>query len=201
MIQLSEVFSMIGVDGCSDVASSLAMQGSIPEVSIPIYEIFYLKFLSGEHTQFLASCLPEVNVLRQIAVSCGGVCCTINILDMDILTLLGALCVYTPNNGMCVFIKNNLPDLMNLTQDIAEMIASVVGVPLPPGSAITMDKLAEMIEFLVDKLIDKLQEDMSKFGINLLHWEELPNFYNSLRESGEMEEMHRYRAATGGATM
>lgn len=73
MIQLTEMFNMVGTDGCSDVATSLVMQGVEPEISIPIYDIFFLKLMPGQKSTFLAESIPEFNAIRQLSVHCGAV--------------------------------------------------------------------------------------------------------------------------------
>lgn len=192
MIQLSEMFSMIGEGDCIDVATSLGLQGGLSDISIPIYEIFYLKIASSQHTQFLASSIPEANALRQMAVSCGGVCCTINLMDMDMLTLLGCLCISTPNSGMNVFIKNNIPDLANMTTDMIDALLNMAGIPFEVGGE-CIELAVDAVNMLFDKLLDMLENNLSSCGIALRNWEELPDFYNLLIESGEMRQMQMYR--------
>ena len=200
MIQLSEVFNMIGTNGCSDVATSLQMQGTESDISIPIYEIFYLHILPAEHSNFMASSIPEANAIRQLAISCGGVSCTINLLDMDILTLAGVLCIFTPDTGMNVFFKDNIPDLANMTEEIVGTLAEMVGIPVQAGN-VTMDIAVKAIDMLFNKLVDSMEQNLGNCGINLKRWEELPEYYEYLKNSGEMQEMHSYRDIVGAAIM
>lgn len=198
MIQLSDVFSMIGTDGCEDVASSLGMQGTDPEISIPIYEIFYLKILPGENSGFLASSIAEYNAIRQLSQNCGGVAAAINLLDLDILTLIGVELIYTPNTGMNVFMK--LGDVLTgeLEEQVLAELAALAGIPTPDNSYTLTHMQGEIIEILFNKAIDYMQSDLESKGINLHHWEELPNYYNMTQETGEMAEMLRYRQMIGG---
>ena len=46
-------------------------------------------------------------------------------------------------------------------------------------------------------LIDVLNNDLEEKGIALREWEELPDFYNTVKESGEMQEMRMYRQQIG----
>lgn len=200
MIQLSEMFSMIGEGNCIDVASSLGLQGGIPDISIPIYDIFYLKVGSSQHSQYLAGSIQEANAIRRLAISCGSVCCTINLLDMDMLTLLGCLCISTPNSGMNVFIKNNIPDLANIATDVIDQLLNMAGIPFEPGGE-CIEIAVTAINILFDKLLDSLENNLSSFGIVLRRWEELPGFYNMLGESGEMQQMQMLRNQIGATTM
>lgn len=199
MIDLSEAFGMIGQDGCVDVASSLGVQGCDPEISIPIYEIFFLKLLGGQKTQFLANSMGEFNAIRHMAQSCGAVAATINVLDMDILTLIGVLMIATPNTGMNVFIK--LGDIITseLPAEIIEQVASTAGIPIPDGALSSGIGLAqEVMQQVFDRLVDSIRDDLASNGINLQDWDYLPQYFTEIKESGEMAQMHHYRQQFGG---
>ena len=197
MLQITDMFSMIGQDGCSDVASSLAMQGCVVDIHIPIYEIFYLDIMFGDKCGFLASHLNEFTALRKLATDCGAVTVTINVLDLQILTLLGAVCIFTPNTGMSLFLKECITDLTSLTEDIAEQVVSLSGLPL--NGLMSTDLLEDAIHVLFDKLVDLISDSCAVNGINVYHWEQLPEFYNEISMSGEMQEMHNFRAMVGAA--
>lgn len=200
MIQLSDVFGMVGVDGCSDVATSLAMQGTRQEISIPIFEVFYLKILPSANSQFIAGSIAEANVLRQLASCCGGVSCTLNLLDMDILTLAGVLCICTPSTGMNVFFKDNVPELAELTEDVISQLAQMAGIPIDPDvGLITTDIAVQAIDFLFNKLVDCLENNLSSTGIAFRHWEELPQFYEMVCQTGDLGRMKQYRIETNAA--
>lgn len=200
MIQLSDVFNMVGVDGCSDVATSLAMQGTNQEISIPIFEIFYLKILPSANSQFIAGSIAEANVLRQLAGCCGGVSCTLNLLDMDILTLAGVLCICTPSTGMNVFFKDNIPDLADLAEDVIAQLAQMAGIPVNIGiGGVGMDIAVQAIDFLFNKLVDCLENNLGSTGIAFRNWDELPDFYDTVCGTGDLGRMKQYRMATHAA--
>lgn len=200
MIKLSDVFNMIGIDSCCDVATSLAMQGTTREISIPIFDIFYLKILPSSQTQFIANSIPEANALRQLAVNCGGVSCLINILDMDVLTLAGVLCIYTPNTGMNIFFKNNLPNLAELADNIIAEMVRLAGIPVDLDTGFVGNDVAvKAFNLLFNKLVELISTDSSNFGISFRNWGDLPEYYEMLRSSGEMGKMRHFREITHAA--
>lgn len=198
MINMSECFSMIGVNGCGDVASSLQMQGTEPDVQIPIYGPFFLHLLAGEKTNFLASHITEFNAIRQMAVTCGAVAAAVNVIQMDMLTLLGVLLIYTPNTGMNAFVKNNVPDLLDLAEDISQAIIELTPLAIGADKMNSMmfnqtEMVSQALDWLINTLIDRLDDDMATNGIHLHRWDELPDYYNYVKGSGEMKEMAQYR--------
>lgn len=200
MIDISECFSMIGENGCMDVATSLGMQGvdsAMSSISIPIYGPFSMKILIGEDCGFICDSIPEFTAISQLNENCGTVAITLNLLEMDILTLVGALLTFTPNTGMNCFLKLSAIDLLELGEDILSSVASSVGFTIPPGVSI-IDIAGDILEFAFNMLIEILNNDLDSKGITLQEWTELPNFYNEVRESGEMQEMANYRHMIGG---
>jgi hypothetical protein len=201
VIELSEVFNLVGTNGCYDVATSMMMQGCEPEVSIPIYEIFYLSIKMGESSSFLAGSISEFNAIRILAEKCGAVAATINLLDTDILTLLGCIMVATPNTGMHVFIKTGeiISDLID--PDTLNQLAELAGIEIPSGYSASAEALGKIIDFLFDRLMSILQDDLDNYGIYLHQFDELPQYFNTVRNSGEMEQMYRTRQMLGGAIL
>ncbi len=206
MINVSNCFDMIGQNGCMDVASSLGMQGiskDMQEISIPIYEVFYMKILIGQDCAFMCDSIPEFTAIRRMNNSCGSVTVTVNLLDMDLLTLLGALLIFTPNTGMNCFLKLNAIELVDEIIDLLPMLADLAGVPLPDGlmeaglGTQQLEIANRILEVLFDKLVDILNEDMATKGIEVRHWEELPEFYQGLVDSGEMKNMLKMRQELG----
>lgn len=206
MIELSSAFDMVGAGGCTDVASSLVGQGTDLSMSIPIYEVFYLKILVGNDSGFLACSIQEYNALRKLAETCGSVTVTINLLDMDLLTLIGAILIYTPNTGPNIFIK--LGDILNnpeLPEDILRMLSDLAGIPIPDAalrSSTMQTRFAlELLQVLFNKLVEAMQQDMSMKGIEVHKWEELPEYFNMLQNSGEMARMAEIRQQLGGIVL
>ena len=198
MIGLSDVFGMIGQGDCSDVATSLrdmGTTGSSMEYSIPIYECFYLKFLPGGKTGFLCGNIQEYNVLRGLCMNCGAMACCINLLDQDILTLFGLFCLYTPNTGMTVFYKNNIPELVDMTEEIADQLANLAGIPFDLNYG-ALDLASEALDILINKFMEKLQEDLGQRGISLRSWDDIPAFDQEITQSGEKMRMFRFRKQT-----
>lgn len=204
MIDISECFSMIGTDGCMDVASSLGMQGIDPlmqEISIPIYGPFFMKILVGQDCGFICDSIQEFTAIKNLNENCGTVTITLNLLEMDILTLVGALLTFTPNTGMNFFMKLSAVDLLNMTPDIVKMIANAAGIPIPDGVLNTtetvLDFAGELLDKLFEMLMDYLDANLGSEGINLQEWDSLVDFYNDVLESGEMEQMRMYREQVG----
>lgn len=208
MINMSECFKMIGTDGCMDVASSLGMQGvdqAMQDISIPIYGPFFMKVLMGQDCGFICSTIQEFTAIRQLNKNCGTVAITLNLLEMDALTLVGSLLTFTPDTGMNCFLKLSAIDLVNLSADILNMIVDQTGVPLPPGVADGLvditDVASDIIQSAFDILISSLNDDLDSNGITLREWNELPDFYYTVKESGEMQEMRAYRQSVGACIL
>lgn len=204
MINLSECFKMIGQDGCIDVASSLGMQGINPamqEISIPIYVTFFMKILIGQDCGFICNSIQEFTAVRQLNQNCGTVAITLNLLEMDILTLVGALLTFTPNTGMNCFLKLSAIDLANMSAELLSMISDASGIPLPPGiddGLVDITEVAgDVIQAIFNKIIEILNEDLESEGIHIREWNELADFYNTVKASGEMQEMRFYRQKMG----
>lgn len=208
MINMSECFKMIGTDGCMDVASSLGMQGvdqTMQDISIPIYGPFFMKVLMGQDCGFICSTIQEFTAVRQLNQNCGTVAITLNLLEMDVLTLVGSLLTFTPDTGMNCFLKLSAIDLVNLSADMLNMIVDQTGVPLPPGVADGLvditDVASDIIQSAFDILISSLNDDLDSNGITLREWNELPDFYYTVKESGEMQEMRAYRQSVGACIL
>lgn len=208
MINMSECFKMIGTDGCMDVASSLGMQGvdqTMQDISIPIYGPFFMKVLMGQDCGFICSTIQEFTAVRQLNQNCGTVAITLNLLEMDALTLVGSLLTFTPDTGMNCFLKLSAIDLVNLSADMLSMIVDQTGVPLPPGVADGLvditDVASDIIQSAFDILISSLNDDLDNNGITLREWNELPDFYYTVKESGEMQEMRAYRQSVGACIL
>lgn len=208
MINMSECFKMIGTDGCMDVASSLGMQGvdqAMQDISIPIYGPFFMKVLMGQDCGFICSSIQEFTAVRQLNQNCGTVAITLNLLEMDVLTLVGSLLTFTPDTGMNCFLKLSAIDLVNLSADMLNTIVDQTGVPLPPGVADGLvnitDVASDIIQSAFDTLISSLNNDLDNNGITLREWDELPDFYYTVKESGEMQEMRAYRQSVGACIL
>lgn len=208
MINMSECFKMIGTDGCMDVASSLGMQGvdqTMQDISIPIYGPFFMKVLMGQDCGFICSTIQEFTAVRQLNQNCGTVAITLNLLEMDALTLVGSLLTFTPDTGMNCFLKLSAIDLVNLSADMLNMIVDQTGVPLPPGVTDGLvditDVASDIIQSAFDILISSLNDDLDSNGITLREWNELPDFYYTVKESGEMQEMRAYRQSVGACIL
>ena len=200
MIGVSDLFNMIGQDGCQDVASSLAMQGTLEPISIPIYEVFYLKILAGTDTAMISGNLAEYNALRKLSTCCGSVGITINCLDLDILTLVGAVCVFTPRTGMNVFMKLGEILTDELTHEMITELASITNIN-PFSNAVTNEIsnhiIPQLLQTVFDMIIDRLSDNLSSCGINVYSFDELGNYMNELQMTGEMEDMYQYRQMIG----
>lgn len=199
MIGISDIFSMVGCDGCIDVASSLALQGADGCIGIPIYDVFMLQILPGDSTASISESISEFNAIRELSECCGAISAKINILGIDILTLMGILAVSTPYTGMHVFVK--LGDIL-VEQVPLELIAEVansVGIPIPSGAVNLLGFAQDLIKSLLDTIIEKITDNLDVYGIQLHEWSDLPAYYNQVKGSGEMEEMMYYRQSTNAA--
>lgn len=202
MIDMSECFNMIGTNGCMDVASSLGLQGidkSMGSICIPVYGPFFMKILIGQDCGFICNSIQEFTVVKQLSENCGTATITLNLLEMDILTLAGAVLSYTPNTGMNCFVKKSVVDIAQLTDDLLSTIVHDVGIHISPTSGVvSLLSMADgIIEAAFNKLLDLVNGDFGSKGIAVRPWEELPELYRTVRESGEMQEMRAYRERTG----
>lgn len=202
MLQLSDMFSGINEEmGIFDLQSALGSQGvNLQEgYSIPIYEIFYLKIAPKADAGILSASLEEYNVLSQLNRACGTICCTLNLFEMDLLTLLGAVCCYIPsslqNAGMYVFVKDNIPDLVNITEDIAVQILNLSGLNIEDlgGTTMNLEIAAQALDIVIKMLISALDRDLSSKGIRVFQWQILANFLDELQASGDYQQMLAYR--------
>lgn len=198
MINVSEIFSLCGQDGVPDVATSLAGQNIFGDISIPIFEGVYLKILPNGNLGFLCSNLQEAGILQHLGKSCGTVGITLNVLNMDILTLMGCVCTFTPKTGANVFFKNNMPDVTELAEDIVEQLAGISALPFDPlggiGNSYLIDIANKALDIILDKLIKTLEIDFGSHGIGIHNWEELGAFHNELVKTGELRWMQKIRA-------
>lgn len=204
MGNISQLFSAIDGGECLDVATSMGLLGANTAMEIPIYEVFYLKIAAGESVQFLCSEEEEFYMIRQLAESCGAVACAVNIIGCDTLTIAGVMLISTPNTGMNLFIK--LGEIV--TGDISEqgmaIISEITHIPLPkvrmPGMGVGMNTkmLQQAIPVLMDELVENMNEELSEYGITVRQWEELPELYWTVRNTGEMANMHQHRQMFGG---
>ena len=103
MAELSQVFDMIGQDGCIDVATSLAMQNIDIDVDIPIYEVFHLKILAGEESGEVCESADFYEIIRHLSEACGGVTFSINLIGLNLLTIAAAYCFYSKHWNECVY--------------------------------------------------------------------------------------------------
>lgn len=202
MLQLSSIFSGINEEaGIFDVQTALGSQGfNLDEgVSIPIYDIFYLKIAGGCNPGILCSDLQQYNALDKLNDACGSIACTINLFEMDLLTLIGAIGCYIPsslkNGGMYIFIKDNIPDLTKITEDIAVAILNLSGAKIEDLGASTMniDVAVKALDILIKLLIKMLNTDMSTYGIQVYDFDRLPEFMQYLHDSGDYNQMYQYR--------
>lgn len=198
MINVAEIFQYCGMDGVPDVATSLANQNVMDDISFPVFEGVYLKIIPNGNLGFLCSSIQEAAILQHLGRSCGTVGIALNIMDMDFLTVLGCVCTFTPRSGANIFFKNNIPDLTQLTEDAVEMLAGLSALPFDPmcggGQEYMLDLANQAIQILFDRLIDKLNDEFSAAGIGIHPWEELAEFRHELIESGELAWMQRVRA-------
>lgn len=208
MIDISEAFSMIGQDGCMDVATSMGMQGMDPsmgDISIPIYPPVYLKVLIGQDCGFICGSINEYMAVKQLNENCGTVAVTLNLLEMDALTLIGSILTFTPNTGMNFFMKLSAVDLASVSSDVITMIANSAGIPIPDAVTNGLSDITEfagdILQTVFDKLIEYLNDSLGAKGIEIREWEELPEFFNEVKASGEMMQMRQYRQQFGAMVM
>lgn len=196
MISVSEIFKYCGSEGVPDVATSLANQNVCGDISIPVFEGVYLKIIPNGNIGFLCSSLREAGILQNLGRVCGTVGIALNVLDIDLLTLMGCVCAYTPRSGAHVFFKNNIPDLTHLTEEVAGDLAGLAAIPFDPigvGPEFILDIANQALEILFNKLVGVLETDFSTCGINMHTWDELSEFYAELVNTGEMEWMRKVR--------
>lgn len=197
MVNVSDIFSLCGTEGVPDVSTSLARQDIMGEISVPIFEGVYLKIIPNGDLGFLCSTLQEVGVIQYLGRACGTVGIALNILDLDILTVLGCICTFTPRTGANIFFKNNIPDITQLAEDITGDLAALVGLPFDPvlggGKGYLLDIANKAIDILFNRLIETLEDDLGSKGIGIHKWNEIPIFKQELVQTGELLWMNRIR--------
>lgn len=201
MIRISEMFAGIANGSCTDVATSLALQGCTPNIDIPIYGVLNLHIESGANAGKAANSVQEYNALRRLAMSCGAVTASINIEGIPILTLANVLLLFTPSCGMSVFLKILQLDENSIEMEMINIILEAAGIPIPEFFEEAVGMVSDAITILFNKMIESIQEDLEEYGIMLYPWEELPDYYNDLKESGEMNMMLQARQMSGAATL
>lgn len=177
-------------------------------MTLPIYEIFYLKVSSVNSlgNTGIADSIQEFSILRELGITCGGVCASINILDMDILTLVNIMLIATPNSGFNIFIKPRSMNLVGMAPDVIKTVADLACIPIPDGIldvvCSTIEAYADFAEqvqnIIFDKLIDMIDNNCAAMNVNVGTWDDLCEYYMRLKESGEMQQMQHIRAMTGG---
>ena len=210
MIDISEIFLGIQENGCPDIASSLASQGVDlnEDISIPIFEGVYLKIMNGSKAGFLCNSIAEFQTLRSLSKSIGCVAFTINIAEMDLLSLFGLLATYTPQTGGIVFYKNNIPEIQALTEDMVMGLITATGLPIPEdvarmmvgsacGPGVMPAPVQEVLDKVVERIFNKLMEDLSSKDLQFVEWERIPELKEQLRRTGEDREMYQMRAMQG----
>jgi hypothetical protein len=184
------------------------MQGvdpSMGDISIPVYGPVYLKILVGQDSGFICSSIQEFMALKQLNENCGTVAITLNLMEMDILTLVGSVLTFTPNTGMNFFMKLSAVDLLDVSSDVITMIADASGIPMPEAVTSGLSDITEfagdILQAVFDKLVDYLDDSLGSKGIAIREWEELPVFFNEVKASGEMAQMRQYRQQFGAMIM
>lgn len=177
----------------TDVAQQLDLQGAVPDISIPIYGVFFMKIQTGEHCRELATNIREYTEIRRMCKYCGAVCIKINVGDIDLLTLMGVMCVFTPRTGMNVFQRLGGPALDALQDGDAAVILQAAGMPIPEFMEDLPGLVMQALDMLFDMLIDRLADNLDQYGITLHQWEEFNDYYNEVLQSGEMEAMAQIR--------
>lgn len=202
MLQVSDIFSGINEDaGIFDLQTALKSQGmDLQEgFEIPIYDIAYLKLAPDCNPGIVCSNMTEYTALDKLQKACGVVCCTINLLKLDILTLLGIVCCYIPsgcvNGGMYLFVKNNIPDLVNITEDIAVAILNLSGAKIEDlgASTMTIDVASKALDIVINLLIKMLNTNMNNYGVAVYEFNKVEVFIQQLIDSGDYIQMYNYR--------
>ncbi len=202
MLQVSDIFS--GIDesaGIFDLQTALKSQGmDLQEgFEIPIYDIAYLKLAPDCNPGIICSNMSEYTALDKLQKACGVVSCSINLFKLDILTLLGIVCCYIPsgcaNGGMYLFVKNNVPDLVNITEDIAVAILNLSGAKLEDlgASTMTIDVASKALDIVINLLIKMLNTNMSEFGVAVYEFNQIETFIQQLINSGDYIKMYNHR--------
>lgn len=202
MLQISDLFSGINEGaGILDLQTALGSQGTDLQngMSIPIYDVFYLKIAPNCNPGMLCSSVEQYNNLDRLSKACGAVSFTVNLLDTDLLTLLGAVCIYLPsmlkNGGMYIFIKDNIPDLTNITEELATAMLGLTGKSKEAFGYTTMnlDLAVKVLHFLIELLIKMLNQNMQAYGIAVYDMEKIPVLMQDLYNSGDYTRMLNYR--------
>ena len=177
---------------CEDVATSLDLLGHNAIYSIPIYEGFYLDILEGDSVANICFDENEFNILRELAVNCGAVAAVIDLMGFEKLALIGLVCIFTPHTGMNVFLK--VGDIITLKADnnVIQALRKIqyIGNPL---MAVTRQVTSDIVEDALNYLIERINNDLGKYGINAYSFDDLPEYYNYVVNSGDMGQMADYR--------
>lgn len=204
MSELSDIFSMIGNGNCGDVATSMDAQGLLSEQSIPIYEVFYLRLLLGDSLQLLVDNQQEFDMLKQLIVGCGAVGAAINIMGYDELTLLGIMAIYTPNTGMSIFVRPGRGDYGSASAEAVKGMLGLTGsiaCPTPVPFKGPLEDMEDTLNMAQDMLLERINDSLDRYGIQIYHWEELPNLFYTIKDSGELSDMYQFRKISGASIL
>lgn len=193
VIGVQDCFLGIMEGSATDVAQQLGIQGADINMSIPIYEIFFIKIQSGDDCRELAQNIREYQAIRKLCKCAGAVQLKLNVCDLDILTLMGLLCIYTPSTGMHVFAKLGGPALDMITEGEAQALIQAAGLPLPDFMRDLPAIAMQALDIVFNMAIDMLSNNLADYNINLHQWEDFADYFNQVQQSGELNQMARFR--------
>ena len=197
MISIAECFNHINFIDCIDVATSLALDGISDEISIPIYEVFNLHITRVSNAQYMCSSMPEFGALQHVSKATGGVVAGINVEGFDILTLVSVLMNNTLNGEFNLFIKINTIDLESLSADTIQMMADICRVPIDISLGYNQEMVENLLQTLLDKLMQIINNDTQQYGINTYSWEHFEDYYANAKATGELQQMYNARLQLG----
>ncbi len=197
MISIAECFNHINFTDCVDVATSLALDGIPDEISIPIYEVFNLHITKASNAQHMCSSMPEFGAIQQVSKATGGIVAGINVAGFDILTLVSVLMNTTSNREFNLFFKINTIDLANLSADAIQMMADICNVPIDISLGYNQEMVENLLQTLLDKLMQIINNDTKQYGINTYSWEHFEDYYTNAKATGELQQMYNTRLQLG----
>lgn len=188
MIQLSELFNLVGTNSFPDMASKLISLNCTANVAIPVYDIFTITMHSISDLELLgiAESIQEFNILRLLGYNCGGVYASMGMIGYDSLSLLNMLMLTIPLRGSSIFIKTN--------QALSHLIDDIALIKIQEILPIQVYNTDDILNYLLNTITNNL----CNTGVSIYQWEFIHDYYSMLENTGELNQFIMFRKMNNG---